>query len=362
MSCIGKKLRELDTPVLWTDLDIMEKNIAFLAAYMKSAGVNWRPHTKGIKIPAIAHKLVKAGAIGVTCAKLGEAEVMAAGGIGDILVANEIVGENKIRRLAHLQHHADVMVCVDDLENARSISRIAVETGVQVRVLVELNIGMERCGLQPGPHAVDFARQVADLPGLKFSGLMGWEGHLVRMENLEEKRTAIEKSVGLLVETARLCRESGLEIPIVSCGGSGTYTTSAHIAGVTEIEAGGASFGDLVCQITGAGVQFSLFVTATVISASVPGHAVLDVGRKAINMEYVMPRVRGQESAQLTRFSAEHAVMQYDPEKMQVKVGDVLDLIVGYGDLTVFLHDMLYGVRNGIVEAAWPVLGRGKLS
>ena len=139
MYMIGKDKSALDTPVLWVDLDVMERNIAHLATYFKRAGVSWRPHTKGMKVPAIAHKLVAAGAIGVTCAKLGEAEVMAAGGIKDILIANQVVGSQKVARLANLQRHADVIVAVDSLRNAREISQAASNAGVRVRALVEVN-------------------------------------------------------------------------------------------------------------------------------------------------------------------------------------------------------------------------------
>jgi D-serine deaminase-like pyridoxal phosphate-dependent protein len=362
MSIIGQEINKLDTPVLWVDLDIMQRNILLLSKTSKDAGLNWRPHTKGIKIPAIAHKLLDAGAIGVTCAKLGEAEVMAAGGIKDILVANEIVGEIKIARLISLRHHADVMVCVDDLTNARDISRAAKDAGVRIRVLMELDTGMERSGRLPGPAAVEFARQVADLPGLEFSGVMGWEGHCVRIMDPLEKRIAIETSVGKLIEMADECRSAGLPVHIVSCGGTGTFHYSSRMPGVTEIQAGGGIFGDLTYHKWGAGVEFSLFVMAAVNSIPLPGRAVINGGRKTMNSEYTVPEARDIPGAKLSRFSAEHAVLEYDPAKNDLKVGDILHFIVGYGDLTMFLHNQLIGVRNGKVEMVWDVLGRGKLT
>jgi len=137
---VGMQIEEMDTPVLWVDLELMESNIKFMSNYISGAGLNWRPHTKGIKIPIIAHKLIEAGAIGITCAKLSEAEVMAMAGIKDILIANQIAGEAKIKRLAALRKYVDVMVAVDDADNAREISNIAVAAGVNIRVLVEINI------------------------------------------------------------------------------------------------------------------------------------------------------------------------------------------------------------------------------
>ena len=164
MSLVGEDLHKLETPALWVDLDLMEQNIQQMARYCQMAGVAWRPHTKGIKIPAIAHRLIDVGAIGITCAKLSEAEVMAASGIKDILVANQVVGEQKVSRLINLRRHADVMVAVDNLENAADISASALQSGVRIRVLIELNTGMDRAGYEPVDMATEFAHQLTGLP------------------------------------------------------------------------------------------------------------------------------------------------------------------------------------------------------
>jgi D-serine deaminase-like pyridoxal phosphate-dependent protein len=363
MTDIGMHVLELDTPALWVDLDIMDKNITCLAGYFNKDGVSWRPHTKGIKIPAIAHKLLDAGAIGITCAKLSEAEVMAAGGIKDILIANQVVGETKVNRLVNLRHHADVMVAVDDIGNAVDISKAAEQVGLKVRTLIELDSGMQRCGLQPGPNVVEFARKLTDLPGIQLAGLMAWEGHVCKIEDAAEKKAQTEKAVGSLVHTAKLCREAGIAIPIVSCGGTGDFRISANIPGVTEIQAGGGIFGDLTYQKWGADTQFSLFILATICSHALPGRAVVDAGRKAMNVEYSMPIVRDCPGAKFVRMAAEHGTLQLDDETDQlVKVGDKINIIPGYEDLTVFLYDKLYGVRNGKVEVIWEVQGRGKLT
>jgi D-serine deaminase-like pyridoxal phosphate-dependent protein len=245
MSLIGQELTRLDTPALWVDLDQMEENILYFSNYFKTANLVWRPHTKGVKIPAIAHKMIDAGAIGVTCAKLSEAEVMVAGGVKEILIANEIVGETKVTRLAYLNRRADVMVAVDDLENAKQISRIAQDLGVKIRILVEINSGMNRCGVEPGKPALDFYSKVVNLPGITIKGVMSWEGHVVKIEEPEQKKLETEKAVGSLVETAELIRQAGLPISIVSCGGTGSYMITSHIQGVTEIQAGGGIFGDV---------------------------------------------------------------------------------------------------------------------
>jgi D-serine deaminase-like pyridoxal phosphate-dependent protein len=163
----------LETPVLWADLDQLERNIAYLANYFKADGVDWRPHVKGIKVPAIAHKALAAGAIGATCTKLSEAEVMAAAGIDDILIANQVVGLEKVARLTNLRRHADVKACVDDPGNAAELGRAATSRGVELGVLVEIDIGLNRAGVLPGQPAVEVARLVHQTPGLRLLSLMG---------------------------------------------------------------------------------------------------------------------------------------------------------------------------------------------
>ncbi len=358
---IGIPKDELDTPALWVDLDKMERNIRRLANYFREAGIAWRPHTKGIKTPAIAHKCVEAGAIGVTCAKLGEAEVMAAGGIKDILVANQVVGPQKVARLVNLRMHADVIVAVDSMENAQEISRAAIAKGVIVRVLVEVNSGMNRCGVEPGQPTVDLAMRVAALPGIHLAGLMAWEGHVVGLKDAEEKRAKCLEAVAKLTSSADLCRKAGLTIGIVSCGGSGSYQITSHLSGVTESQTGGAVFTDVTYRTWGVPLEPSLFVLATVISRPAPTRAVCDAGHKTVDYHIHFPEVVGIPGVLLNHPSAEHGTMELEGEHVPLKIGDKIDLLVSYGDWTVYKHDYLYGVRAGIVETEWPILGRGAL-
>jgi D-serine deaminase-like pyridoxal phosphate-dependent protein len=359
---IGLHKNDLDTPALWVDLELMEANISHLSNTFVQAGVQWRPHIKGIKVPAIAHKMLNEGAIGVTCAKLSEAEVMAAAGIRDILVANQIVGPEKVSRLSKLRHHADVMVSVDSIENAREISATAVQEGVCIRALVEVNIGINRCGVEPGQPVVDLAGEINRLPGLAFCGVMGWEGHVLRIENPEKKRNRCQDAVSLLTHSAEMCRAAGLDVPIVSCGGSGTYWITSRVPGVTEIQAGGAIFTDVSYRKWGVELECSLFIRSTVISRPTPHRAVLDSGFKALGTFKELPMPRDRPDVHLVRLNSEHGVLRLDNPNTDLRIGEKLDLIVGYGDATVFLHDHLYGVRNGVVEIVWDITGRGKLT
>ncbi|MBI4531547.1 MAG: DSD1 family PLP-dependent enzyme [Candidatus Latescibacteria bacterium] len=361
MSEVGLRKTELDTPVLWVDLDKIEHNIATLAGYFKSAGVNWRPHTKGIKVPAIAHKAIAAGAIGVTCAKLGEAEVMASAGIHDILIANQIVGSQKITRLVNLRRHADVKILVDSEATLAELGEAARAKDVEVGILVELNTGMDRTGVAPGRPVVELSRKVHQTLGLRFMGLMTWEGHACVEDDLDWKRSEIEKAVGLLTESAALCREAGLPVKIISAGGSGTYKVTPFLPGVTEIQAGGAIFNDVTYQTWGVETTPSLFVRTTVVSRPTPYRMILDAGFKTLPAWHGQPQPVGLSGVKTIEMSAEHGNLTLETPDTMVKVGDAFDFVVGYTDETLFLHDNLYGIRDGIVEVVWPIQGRGKL-
>lgn len=361
MSEIGLRKDELETPALWVDLDRLERNIQRLADHFRQAGIQWRPHTKGVKTPAIAHKLLEAGAIGVTCAKLGEAEVMAAAGIKDILVANQIVGPQKINRLVNLQRHADVKVIVDCIENVTAIGAAAIAKGITVGVLIEINVGMDRAGVLPGEAAVALAKQIAATSGVVFKGLQTWEGHTLTLTDPAAKRQGIETSIARVVDTAQQCRAAGLPVEIISAGGSGTYQITPFLPGVTEIEAGGAIYCDMTYQEWGVTLEPALFVQSIVTSRPAPNRIICDAGFKTLPRGFAAPKPVGIDNVKSIGLSAEHGILTLEGANTALKIGDVFDFVVGYSDATVCLHDTIYGIRQGIVETAWPILGRGKL-
>jgi D-serine deaminase-like pyridoxal phosphate-dependent protein len=361
MTEIGLKLTSLDTPVLWVDLDRLEQNIEIMASRFRSAGVQWRPHTKGSKVPAVAHKLVAAGAIGVTCAKLGEAEVMVAAGIRDILIANQVVGSHKYLRLVNLCRQADVKIAVDSTATLADLSQAARDKGVEVGVLVELDTGMHRAGVQPGRPTVELARIVAETPGLRFDGLMSWEGHVLTAETSEERQQQARDSVALLIDSAEQCRQAGIPVRIVSCGGSGTADATPFIAGVTEIQAGGAIFSDVTYAGWNVPTEPALFTRCTVTSRPTPERIIVDGGFKTMPAWLNPPKPLGVDHVKKVATSAEHGIITLDEPNHEIQVGDHLNFILGYGDNTVFLHDLMYGVRDGIVELIWRIEGRGRL-
>jgi D-serine deaminase-like pyridoxal phosphate-dependent protein len=359
MSEIGLPKSELDTPALWVELDRLERNIARVAAELRQAGVAWRPHTKGIKTPAIAHKLLAAGAIGVTCAKLGEAEVMAAAGIRDILIANQVVGATKARRLAAIQRQADVKAAVDCAANVVEIGAAAQAVGVDVGLVIEVDCGLERAGVAPGEPVAALATIIEQTRGVRFCGLMTWEGHTLTLDGAQ-KRQGIETSIGRLVESVECCRSRGLPVEIVSAGGSGTYRVTAQIAGITEVQAGGAIFCDQTYQAWGLDLEPALFLHATVTSRPSPTRIICDAGFKSATRGFAPPRPVDLPVASVV-LSAEHGIITLSEPDEALQVGDTLDLMAGYGDATVYLHDVMYGVRCGIVESVWEIQGRGKL-
>lgn len=355
--------RELDTPALCIDLDRMESNMRAVAATCREHGVGWRPHAKGHKSSLIARQELAAGAIGVTCAKLGEAELMAAGGIRDILIANIVVGPQKLERLAALRAIADPIVCVDHPQQARDFSQAFANTADCLRVLVDVDIGLARTGVAPGEAALELAQTVAELPGLDLAGVMGYEGHLLTVPDLAEKRQRIRTDLEKLTATRDLLESRGLPCPIVSCGGTGSYQITVGVPGITEIQAGGAIFMDAHyrhnCQVSG--LEYALTVLATVVSRPAPSRAIIDAGRKTMNCEMHMPLVAGREDMRVMQLSAEHGELEIDPSARDLQIGDRLELIPGYADLTCMLHDSYHVFRGQRLEAIWPIEARGRL-
>lgn len=359
---VGQPKMALDTPALLVDLAVMAGNIKQLAAACRDNKLNWRPHTKGIKVPAVAHQAIAAGAIGVTCAKLGEAEIMAAAGIRDILIANQIVGASKIARLIGLQPHAEVKVLVDSVDNAAALSAAASASGVRLRVLIEVDIGLGRAGVAPGEPAIALARSIKALPGLELVGVSGWEGHTIEIKDPQEKAAAVEGAVAMLVATAEALRRAGFPITIVSCGGTGSFRYTTRIPGVTEIQAGGGILSDVrYCTKTNSDLPYALTILTTVISRPNERRIICDAGKKTMSSDAAMPLPLGLDAVRSVSLSAEHVRVDLDQPNHALKVGDKLEFVVGYSDTTVHLHEEMVGIRNGRAEIVWPILGRGKL-
>lgn len=361
MNEIISTLDDVETPFLWVDLDRLDENIRLVASLCADGGVGWRPHVKGIRVPDIARRMVDAGALGVTCATVGEAEVMADAGVEDILVANQVIGPRKYARVAALQRLADVKVAVDCDVTLAGLGQAALSSGVEIGVLLEVDTGMRRAGVQPGAPAVALARKVRETPGIRLMGVMGWEGHTPEMEPPERKRAEVEKAVGLLTGTSQAIRDAGCPCDIVSCGGTGTVMVVPGLPGVTEIQAGGAVFSDVTYRKWGAPTRPALFLRSTITSRPAPDRIICDAGFKTLPTWTESPEALGLTGVREYGKSAEHGVLRLSAPDRDTKVGDTLDFIPAYGDSTVFLHDRLYGVRGGRVEAEWTMEGRSRM-
>jgi D-serine deaminase-like pyridoxal phosphate-dependent protein len=358
---VGRPVQDVDTPALLVDVAALDRNIAQTVSFLRQAGVAWRPHSKGHETPAIAQREIAAGATGITCASLGEVQVMVAAGIKSILIANQVVGVEKAARLADLCCQAEVIVGVDGLGNVAQLDAAGRKKGVRIPVVVEVDTGMRRCGVQPGAAALALSRAVHERPGLRYMGLMAWEGHARKLLDRRCRQEACEQAVGLLVESAVLCRGAGLPVQIVSCGGTGTEEISSHVPGVTEIQAGNIVLHDLWYASLGVKREFALTLLSTVISRPTPTRLVTNSGKYSLGTDMMAPQPKDLAGIRSIHFAAEHAVIELEaPSRLQT--GDKLEWLVGYGGTTVILHDEIYAVRDGIVQAVWPVAARGKLT
>jgi len=355
-------ISEVDTPALLIDLDVLDTNIAHVAQICRTHGVNWRPHFKGHKTLEIAKKQLAAGAIGITCAKLGEAEILAAAGIRDILIANQIVGDAKIARLMRVLDAADVIVSVDACENVATLAEAAQKNGKTLRVVMEVNTGMNRAGVEPGEPALALAAEIAKHPNLHLVGVMGWEAHATAIADPVAKEKAVATAIGLLTATADQCRKAGHDIQIVSCGGTGTFLYCVKQPGVTEVQVGGAVLSDEHYRgHHNVPMPVSLTLLATVTSRPAPTRVILDAGRKTMSADAAVPRPLNVPPVKDVWLSAEHARLELEAPSDTPRVGDKVEFVLGYTDTTVHLHEEIVALRKGQVEAVWKVAGRGKI-
>ena len=362
---VGLHKNEIDTPALLLDLVAMEHNLSTMAAYFDRVKPGLRPHVKLHRAtPILAHKQMQAGAIGLTCAKLSEAETLAACGITDILIANQIVGARKIQRLVNLASYTDVMVAVDSYDNVLELSAAALARGVELRVLVEVNIGHNRCGVDPLEPALALSRAVHDAPGLRYMGLMGYDGHCTFGVGDAQRPASSKKANTLLADTRRLIEGAGLTVEIVSGGGTFTYRYAADIEGVTEIQAGTYLLMDTAFKEEGVGdFDCALTVLATVTSRpswkGAENLAIVDVGSKGMSILLGNPEIKDPEGARVIRFSQEHGRVDLEHAAHDLRIGDRVELWVRDANGTINLFDKFYAMRGDVVEATWEIPSLG---
>ncbi len=360
-SSILSPFATVDTPALLLDAGALKANVQRMAAFFTGRHCKLRPHFKSHKCTTIAKLQLDAGAVGITCAKLGEAEVVADAGIRNILIANQIVGPLKIRRLIELCRRAEPMVAVDSVDNVKMLSELAAAAGVSIGVLVEVDVGMGRCGVAPGQPALELARLVAASAGLKFLGLQGYEGHCVDLRDENERTEKTHASLKALVGTRRLLESSGMRVNIVSGGGTGNYMINGAYDGVDEVQAGSYAamdwwYGDIRPEF-----QQAMSILTTVVSRPNPKLIVIDVGRKGVGAEWGAPRIKNLPGGVVASFGSEEHMTITVPPDAAIKIGDRIEIVPSHGCTTSNLYSEFVVYENDLVTGKWPIEGRGKL-
>ena len=354
-SAIGRNRHDLITPALILDLGAASRNIAKMADRIKTMPAKLRPHIKVHKSPELARMQVDAGAIGISTATVWEAIVMVRTGLDSIFVVNTIAGREKIAALAAIARDAEVMVAVDDAQNAADIAAAARAAKSTVGVLIEVDTGMDRAGVDTPEQAVELARRLDGVDGIKLLGVTGYEGHcsLTPERDLRAQRQRVAMS--MLVETAEKIKAAGLPCPIVSAGGTATWDWTATTPGVTEIQAGSYAVMDNFHFPMAGDFEKALTVLSTVISRP-PDRVILDAGNKSLGAP-ALSTIRGHDLKGF-RFDEEHGIFVADPS-YPLHVGDVVELVPGYAPGTVNWYDAYHVVEGDRVVDIWPVIPRG---
>jgi 3-hydroxy-D-aspartate aldolase len=359
----GLALAEVDTPALVLDLDAFERNVRTMADAVRPLGVALRPHAKSHKCVEIAKRQIAAGAVGVCCQKTAEAEALVNGGIEDVLIANEVVGPAKLARVAALAQRARVSICVDDALAVDQLDDAARAAGVRIDVFVEVNVGADRCGVEPGEPALRLAQIVSGSPNLRLAGIQAYQGSAQHLRSVEERRVAIAAAVEKARRTRDLIEDEGLACDMVTGAGTGTFPFEGASGVYTELQPGSYVFMDAdYGRNSWEGLprfEQSLFIWTTVMSAPAASRVVVDAGLKAHSFDSGPPLVVGWPDVEYARASDEHGTLRVAPGARAPGLGDKLRLIPGHCDPTVNLYDWLVCVRGEQVEAVWPVSGRG---
>ena len=361
---IGASMDDIDTPCLLIDLDAYERNIARMAQFIEQHGLRHRAHAKTHKSADIARDQMAAGAIGVCCQKVSEAEALVRAGVPDVLVSNQVVNPRMLDRLAAMATQARVLVCVDDAGNVDQIAAAAARFDATIEVLVEIDVGAGRCGVAPGAPALALAQRVADADHLVFAGLQAYQGKAQHVHDHGERKAKVDAAIEDVRDTVNQLAAAGLSCDIVGGAGTGTYEFEGTSGVYNELQCGSYIFMDADYQrVNNAAGQpidafeNGLFLYTTVMSKTKADKAICDAGLKSQSVDSGLPAVFGRSDIEYIGASDEHGVIS-DPENT-LRLGDKIRLVPGHCDPTVNIHDWYVGVRRGIVERVLPVTARG---
>jgi D-serine deaminase-like pyridoxal phosphate-dependent protein len=344
----------IDTPALLVDLDTIERNQRQLNEVFAGKTVGVRPHFKNHRVLKLAERQMASGAIGITCARLWQAERLIRSGIRDVLVANEIAGERMIRTFIELSRTAPVIIGVDNAAVVDEMARLAGPERGTLNLVVDFDLGLRRCGVVDAAAGLALSRRVLDA-GMHFRGVMGYEGHLQPLPPGPNKERVVKEALAKLVAGKELIERDGIPVEIVSCGGTGDCAIVSEFVGVTEAQPGSYLLMDSWYAPFAPDFQPALTVLATVSSRTDNERLVIDAGVKAISGERGLPSVVGFDGSRLKALHAEHAPIEIIDRKAAPEVGEKVQIRVHYHDGTVHLHQEMYGIRNGAVEEIFQI-------
>ena len=353
---IGTSVNKLTTPAIIADIEYVQKNLTLLSNYFQHKQCKLRPHFKSHKCVTLAKRQVDCdNTVGITCAKLSEAEQLVAGGIKDVLIANQVIGIDKARRVAALNQSATVRVAVDSQKGIEQLSFAAQENEVTIGVLVEVDIGMDRGGVLPGKPTIDLVEIVTATPGLRFYGLQSYEGHIITLENYDERKRRVIEAMKPLLDTKRMLEQKGFTV-ILSSGGTGTYDITGNIDGIDELQCGSYALMDSAYKKIRPEFQCARYILTTVISRR--GDTIsTDVGLKGMGAEYAKPKVFDYPNAEVLYVAEEHTVIK----NINVKIGEKIRLFPPHGCTTNNFYSQMWISQYNTIIDVWPIEGRGCL-
>lgn len=360
---VGDLAEAVDTPSLVLDLDAFEDNLRTMQVLAERHGVALRPHAKAHRCPEIALRQVALGAVGICCQKVAEAVPFVQAGLRDIHISNEIMGTPKLQLLAQLARKARITVCVDHPTAAKALSAAMAGHGATVGVLVDIDVGQKRCGVQSPDEAVALAKLVQSLPGISFAGIQAYHGGLQHKRSLDQRQKACDKAARLIRRYLDALEQAGIACPVVTGGGTGTAVFDVASQVYTEIQSGTYAFMDTdyggIDWGEALAFRHSLFLLGTVMSTPTADRAIMDFGLKSTSAESGAPQPVGRPGLRCVAVHDEHSILQVDDVKNLPVLGDKIRLIPGHCDPTFNLHDSVVAIRGDRVEAIWPISARG---
>lgn len=360
-------VEQLQTPALVIDLDVFERNLARMQDYLSDNSIALRAHTKMHKCPVIANKQVAAGARGVCAAKISEAEIMCDGGIEDVLVTSPLATDEKIGRFVEARKdHDGLKLVVDHEQSVALLNERAAAEGITIDVFVDIDPGMGRTGIEAGESTLRLVETVGEATHLNFAGIQMYAGNCMHVEGYQARQSKYTKVMQKGVETLQLLKGHGIDVPIVSGGGTGTYNMEAGLGFINELQAGSYAFMDIEYRDIGgqeseiySDFEVSLFVLVTAISQPQSRLITVDGGFKSFASDKMAPQFRDVEGVVYHWGGDEHGIIQLDNPSRQISLGDKLMMLTPHCDPTVNLHDFYFPYRDGLVREVWPVSARG---